>query len=172
MADDDTPIQAPIESAAESERSVAPDPAEVRQALMRIRVMWLALIMGQLAFALIVAFVVMSRDSIREIGVPVDILFYVSLATIVPAVLVGYFARNQIYKRHWVGDVISPRGYMGGNLVLLVICAAVSFFGLFVCVVGQSLWPYSIPSVAALAVQMINFPHGRPMQPPTDGFPA
>jgi len=92
------------------------------------------------------------------------VLGYVALAMLVVLTPLGYFIRNQLYKASWQGNVVKPWGYVIGNLTLLAMVEAVSFFGLIGTLVERSFasLPFVV-SVIAMAIQVINFPHGRPM---------
>ena len=83
---------------------------------------------------------------------------------LVTSVPVGYFIRGQIYKKNWEGDVVTPKGYMMGNIVLLAMCEAVSLCGLVATMIGHVVW-FAVPSLLAMAVQVVNFPLGGPMEP-------
>ena len=66
--------------------------------------------------------------------------------------------------------LVTPAGYARGNILLLSMLGGPSLFGLVICVLAGSLWPYVIPSAAGMALQVINFPTGKPMQPHAPGF--
>ena len=76
----------------------------------------------------------------------------------------GYFLRNQTYKRYWRGDAVTGEGYFLGHvwlfgaLELPAVLSAVAVIG------GGDTWPAIGPLAASAAVMAVNFPHGRPMR--------
>lgn len=140
-------------------------PLPADRALMTTRLIWAAMLMGQVIFLFVIVFLWSSSASFQPSPDTAWVLFLVTVAVLVSAVPVGYVCRQQIYKRNWVGDVITPQGYLTGNVVLLALCEGVSMLGLVATLLNGSLWPTLAPSVIAMAVQVINFPNGRAMNP-------
>ena len=93
---------------------------------------------------------------------------------LIASVGLGYFVRNQAYKKHWQGHAVTPPGFFMGNLILLAALEGASFVTLvFVMMTGQ-FFPLILPAVASLAIQAANFPSGLPMQetPPNFAHPS
>jgi hypothetical protein len=132
-------------------------------ALRTLRVLWAAMLSGQLIFLFIIFFL-WSTDRIEPIGSVAMVLFYVSLGLMGAVIPLAYFVRNQIYKRNWQADAVTPAGYAQGNLLLLVMLEGVSMFALVATLLNGRLWPTFLPAVICLAFQVINFPTGAPMQ--------
>ena len=137
--------------------------------LMTTRILWAALLVGQIVF-LVVVLVILSRrpgggsdQASADVG---KILGYVAIAMLVGATAVGYFIRNQVYKANWQGNVVTPQGYSRGNIVLLAMLEGVAFFGLVATLVQGSLGLAFAAAAVAMAIQVVNFPHGRPMCEP------
>jgi hypothetical protein len=97
------------------------------------------------------------------------------LAVVVGAacLVAGHIARNQAYKAHWQGDVITPDGYVKGNTAFFVALTAGAFALFGLSVTGG--WPAPTFAAAPVVIGLLifNFPNGRPMQPaplrPLDG---
>lgn len=142
-----------------------PSPVEMtkEKALMSIRVAWAALLAGQATF-LCVILVVWSSGFERQ-PQTATMLFYVSLGMLLTMVPTGYLVRSHLYKAHWRDQAVSPLGYFTGNLLLLTLCEGVAIAGLVATLLDGQLFPAVLPSVGAMAVQAINWPHGLPMQP-------
>ncbi len=87
----------------------------------------------------------------------------------VAVVSAGYFVRGQIYKRHWRGHLITPRGYLGGNVMLWVCCEGLVAAGIVHIFVSGSFWPAGGPTTMAIVVQLINYPNGQAMEPAVSG---
>ena len=144
-----------------------PSRANPQIQLRSLRFIWGALLGGQILFASFALWLVQSRSADapsllpREIS---DMLFYINLFMLVILVPTAYSVRNQIYKRNWVGQAITPDGYFIGNLVLFMICEAISVKGLVVSVITATAWPTLLPALGAWVVLCVNFPTGRALE--------
>jgi F0F1-type ATP synthase membrane subunit c/vacuolar-type H+-ATPase subunit K len=76
----------------------------------------------------------------------------------------AHVLRSQIFKKHWQGNVVTPKGFLTGTILFLALFEGVSLFSLVVVLLSGTFWPYIVPSAVALAVQAANFPTGRVMQ--------
>ncbi len=138
--------------------------ATPHKALMTIRLIWAALLAGQIMFMVVIAVLQSINASPQADPQVAQVLFLVALAMLTTMIPVGYFIRNQVYKKNWQEDVVTPGGYVSGNILLLALCEGVALVGLVAVLIGGVIW-YAVPSLVAMAVQVINFPHGRPMWP-------
>ena len=134
------------------------------KALTTLRAIWAALLFGQISFMGFIAVNQASNPSAASDPQVGKIMFFVALAMLVTSVPIGYFIRSQVYKKNWHQDVITPSGYVTGNVILLSLCEAVALTGLAAAYISGVMW-YVGPSMVAMAVQVINFPHGGPMRP-------
>jgi hypothetical protein len=140
-----------------------------RGTLQILRVVWLALIVGQVGFGAVVLYQASTGQSGDQSQLTGQMLG-IAIGVLIGAVGLGYFARNQSYKKHWHGDAVAPPGFFQGNLILLAMLEGSSFTTLvFVMVTGQ-VFPMVLPAVASLAIQCANFPSGLPMQPAPPDF--
>ncbi len=139
---------------------------ERKQVLRNARVMWAALLFGEFAFGAIVAALTSGAFGDAPAADPdlASIMTGAGLLMLVTVVPIAYFIRGQIYKRHWRDHAVAPRGYFAGNLLLWAACEGVAFFGLVGVLVTGSWWPL-LAAVVAMAAQIVNHPHGRPMLP-------
>lgn len=137
--------------------------ANRRGTLLIVRIVWLALLVGQLGFGAVVLQQVMAGQSGGQTQLRGQMLA-IATGVLIGAVGIGYFARNQSYKKHWRGDAVTPPGFFQGNLILLAVLELASFVTLiFVMVTGQ-VFPMILPAVASLAIQCANFPGSGPME--------
>jgi hypothetical protein len=140
--------------------------ADRQQVLRTARILWAAMLLGEIAFAVIV--VCLRSGMLGDVPVArtdlLPIMTGVATLTLVTGVPIAYFIRGQIYKRHWRDHAILPQGYFMGNLLLWAVCEGVAFFGL-VGVLVTGAWHPLVVAVFAAAVQIVNYPHGRPMLP-------
>ena len=150
-----------------------PPPGEMtrEKALMMIRMVWAALLAGQITFLCVILVIWSSQSGFKTQPQTAQMLLYVSLGMLLTMVPVGYLLRSQIYKAHWREQAVAPMGYFMGNLLLLALCEGVALAGLVATLLDGQLLPAVLPSVAAMAIQVINWPHGLPMQPAFPNLP-
>jgi len=142
----------------------SPTESRIDAALFRLRIIWLAMILGQLAFIGIAYLFI--KDGFEPIvgGELAQSMFYAAMGTFALGLVGGYILRMQTYKRCWLADRVTPEGYFMGNLMLYAIMEAVSIFGVVVVLLSGQLAPHIVPAAAALLVMAINFPGGGPMR--------
>lgn len=135
------------------------------RALLVTRIIWFALLSGQVLFLAIIV-VLWNVGSIKADLQLASVLGMCAVGVLFSAVTVGLFVRNQIYKRYWVGEVVTPAGYVQGNIVFLAMCEGASFLGLIAVLFRGTFGLELIVPLLALVVQVVNFPNGKAMQPP------
>lgn len=141
-----------------------PRPSGRRRALVQIRLLWVALVIGQVFFAGFAAWAVGTGRS----GAAADagrVLLIAAVCGGAVAVLSGYFVRGQVYKLHWRQQAVAPHGYLVGNLILLAMMEAVSILAITGGLVGGCISTAFGVAFGPLFVQLINFPDGRAMLP-------
>jgi hypothetical protein len=127
------------------------------KALITNRIIWLALILGQVSFGVIIATVILpSHPPVR----PQPVLVWVNLFLLVTEVPVMFVIRMLIFRRGTVDGRIRPAAFGTGNIVFWAGCEAVSFFGLIIVVLTGSWWPTIAIVGVALGLQAITFPVG------------
>jgi hypothetical protein len=138
-----------------------------RQALLTTRIVWAAMLAGLLVFLIVVAVMVsQNAGPAAGGGDPIGLtVFYVALAALFVAVPVGYILRSQTYKRHWQDEIVTPSGYFIGNLMLWALLEGVAFLGLVATMLHGDFFPTILPTIAGMALMVINFPTGAPMEP-------
>lgn len=136
--------------------------------LLTLRVLWGALLAG-IGFLFLMMLSLWHKDAVPDSPPRIARgLGYAAVILLVTLVPLGYFIRNQTYKRYWQGDAIAPPGYLGGNLALFVLCSLAASVGLAATLVARTHgWHCltAVPAVVAVAVLVINFPNGRAMVP-------
>lgn len=140
------------------------------QALLQTRLIWLILILGQIAFGVVVLFLNGQRNTPANADL-YPVLLYVSIGVFVSSVMMGYFLRNQIYKANWQEHAITPKGYFTGNLLLMAMLEGAAILPMATILITGNVLPTGAVALAALAVQAVNFPTGGPMQPSQPVFP-
>jgi len=150
-----------------------PDPAapgfDTHQArsLRILRLIWLAMAAEVVVLGVLV-FAVLAKQAAAS-GAADPRLLTTALAAAFGGGALGYFARMQAYKRHWVGDRIQRPGYFAGNLLLFGLIET----GALTVVVCAYLSGRPGPELMVLAVPLLllalNFPNGRAMLGGRDG---
>lgn len=131
-------------------------------ALLMVRLYWifsavLCFVLIGLGFAMIALFEIPVRSRVGWIGAGVG------LATFVILTLAGHVTRLQIYKRHWIGQHVSPTGYLVGNLMLYSFHKTTIAVAMICMLLGGSWWPALLPGLLALILLLATYPHGGPM---------
>lgn len=137
--------------------------ANRRATLMILRVIWLALIVGQVSFGAVVILMMMNAGATGQTHLRGQMLAIAS-GVFIGAVGLGYFVRNQSYKKHWQEHAVTPPGFFQGNLILLAALEGSSFLTIVFVMLSGQVFPMILPAVASLAVQCANFPSGQPME--------
>jgi len=142
-----------------------PDPAIAasrHRTLWVLRVIWAMLIFGQLGFGTVALVSANQAGGDGQTQLRFQ-MFAIALGLLIGAVGLGYFVRNQFYKRFWREHAIAPQGYFLGNLLLFVLLEVVSMLSFVFVLISASIFPVVLPAAASLAVQCVNFPTGLPM---------
>ena len=139
-----------------------PPPPTPEKALLTLRIIWAALLMGQLVFLVIVLAIGPGMS-----GPDPDImrmLFYVLVAILVTIIPVAHLIRGVIYNKGRQDGTVSPAAYATGSILFLAMCEGVGMAGLVFALLNGGRGPHLIVALIAIAVQAINFPTGGPMR--------
>jgi len=79
----------------------------------------------------------------------------------------SYWQRNQRYKAHWRGDLVTPMGYVQGMSAVLAATFLSAFFSYLSVLASQDLVLGAAPMLIAAGVHWANYPTGQPMRPAT-----
>ena len=118
------------------------------QALLTLRLIWAALIVGQLVIAGVLIGLLGSR-AVNPDPAFGRLLLIVSIAMLAALTPAGYFIRNQVYKRHWQNQAVTPEGYVSGNIILLAMMEGVSITAIIFGFIAGSVWPTMARSIRA-----------------------
>ena len=133
--------------------------------LIPIRIIWAALILGQVAFAAVIAFAPLEiRSQSAEFQRTLQIVAIAMLVVLVP---LGMLIRLLIFRsgRDSTTGAVSLGAYMTGTLLFLAMCEGVGFMGLtgLMMSAGKSK-PHLIVAATVLLIQLASFPTGRPLR--------
>ncbi|MEX1017319.1 MAG: hypothetical protein WDZ31_11300 [Phycisphaeraceae bacterium] len=138
--------------------------------LASLRLLWAMLLLGQVAFGVIVLGLLVSESvaiGAEQLYGPLTLVAAAMLAVLTPA---GYFIRNQCYKARWEGHAVAPAGYFKGNVILFALLESVAMMALVTMLVTGRLPVPGLIALVAMMVQAVNFPTGAPMQPHAPDF--
>ena len=140
-----------------------------QKALAASRIIWGALVMGLVFIGTVTLFTLKNNSR------PADHLEYIFAGIVWSMLLIGVpiglFIRGQIFKRHWVGSVVTPIGYQTGNIIAWAICEGISMNAVVFCqIVGRS-WLVLSAGIAGLVMLLLLFPNGKAMFPPENFNP-
>jgi hypothetical protein len=137
-----------------------PDP---RRTLAVLRVLWAMLLVGQLLLG-VVGYYFMVHSKGQPISESLTWkLFGLNSALLVFNILLASFLRNQIYKRFWQGNIVAPSGYFIANVLMFGLLESVVILSVIIAILSKAFVPAIAPGVVALAVYLVNFPHGGPL---------
>ena len=86
-----------------------------QQTLKNMRIMWFAMLMGQVLFAAVVIGLCLTSEP--ESFESVKIIYMVAVVWGLMSVPISAFIRMQIYKKNWVENCVTPKGYASGMIL-------------------------------------------------------
>ncbi len=131
--------------------------------LMVLRIIWGALLMGQVVFM----FVALTAGH-GQSGTDVKLLERACAGMFIVIVPTAFVLRKVIYRGNSPGGDLTMAGYSTGNILFWAMCEGVSFFGLVITFQSGTPGLAFAIAVAAMIVQIVNFPTGGPVKDSTD----
>jgi hypothetical protein len=136
---------------------------EFKTRVMTLRIIWFALLMGQIVFAAVVLFILPPQR--RQSPDMLRLMFWIVLAMLLILVPLGLIVRKIIYRGGMdQSGAVSPQAYATGMIVFLAMCEGVGFFGLVCTMLNGGPGPHLVVAVTAMAIQLVSFPTGSPMR--------
>ncbi len=141
-----------------------------KQALIVIRVIWAALLVGELAFAGVVA-VQIAQGKFRPQATPIMLLVMIQGIMMAVMVPVTFLVRKIIFsKGRNEQGAVKPQAYNSGNIIFWAGCEGSAFFGLIIALMYGTFWPSGVLVGIAMGLQALSFPTGKPMQAKSETF--
>jgi uncharacterized integral membrane protein len=135
------------------------------KALATLRILWAAMVMGVVIFTVVATVAGPLQPSSGPQDALPSLLFYISLVMMATGVAMGIFLRGQIYKRGWEGLAVKPGAYFSGTLIALALIEGPALFGGVSLMLADRIFPYIISPLLGIALMLLCFPTGKPMQP-------
>lgn len=134
-------------------------PPTRQQALLMTRIIWSAMMAGQLMFFAVVNFVILPQVH-RDPSHQQPMLTWIAAGLTASIVPVSMLVRLTIFKKASVNGQVAIRSFVLGNIIFWANSEGAAFFSLIVAVVNGALWPTAMFAGGALALQAITFPTG------------
>ena len=132
----------------------------MQKQLMVLRVIWGAMLVGEVVFMFIALLIGPGMHSTTD----VTLLERVAAGMFVVMIPMAFVVRKAMYRANSNDGNITISAYTTGNIVFWAMCEGVAFFGLVITMLaGKPGLGFAI-AVAAIAVQIINFPTGGPVR--------
>ena len=133
--------------------------------LAALRLIWAALIAGPVIFGAVVVFVMGPQQ--RAAGAQLlPVLLYIDVAMVATMIPAAYIVRAVMYRAGRKEDGSIPHAtYAAATIVFLAMCEGSAFFSLVCGMMNGGTGLPMLLAVVALAVELINFPTGRPLRP-------
>ena len=132
------------------------DPSSPRQIILTMRIIWAALILGPMTFAIVTA--INMAQPRQRVGAPEPILTVISFCML-GGILLGFAVRWLIFSRGRTAEgVLKPTSYSTGNIVLWALCESAEFVSLIAAMVNHSFWPTIAVVGIGMACQVVTLP--------------
>jgi hypothetical protein len=131
----------------------------VKQQLTALRIIWGALLMGQVVF-LVIALAIGKNMNPRR---PPDaqLQLYCAIGMLAVLVPMAYVMRAATYRKGLGEDgLITPQFYGTGNIMFFAMCEGVGLAAITFGLLNQGRGPVFFVAAVAIAVQVVNFPTG------------
>ncbi|MBI1374018.1 MAG: hypothetical protein GC159_14950 [Phycisphaera sp.] len=152
----------------QSEQTANDRVAAINAALRASWVLWMGMTLAQLAMLVVVIVVGYSDvavdvdESMRAAAGPLA-LFGGGLLLI--GVPIALWARGEVFKRGWVGEVIRPGAFLFGNVIVWAMLESVGLAGSVAALLAGRALPHGFVAVIAFALTLFTWPGAGPMRP-------
>jgi len=126
-----------------------------KRVLINMRIIWLALLIGQLMFLLILVLLILPNQHVVHPQPILATVAFILTAAVIPA---AFVARMMIFRRTRADGRMAPATYFTGSIIFWGGCESVTFFGLIVAMINGNLWPTIIVVAIALALFALTIP--------------
>src|SRR3954464_8828123 len=117
----------------ENSRPRAADSEQPSNPLLVVRIIWFAMMMGELLFLAVILFVILpARGAAVQ---PNRILVFANVVLLLTSVPTTFMIRRLIFARAAVNGEIPAGPYLTGNIVFWAGCEGVCFFALVIAII-------------------------------------
>ena len=135
----------------------------MQQQLMALRIIWAAMLMGQIMFLAITLTIAKNMAGLAP--KLASLFLYCAIGMLVVLVPVAYVIRGIVYRGGRGEDgLIAPQQYASGNILFWAMCEGVGLAAITFGLLNRGQGPVLFIAAVAIAVQAVNFPTGRAMR--------
>lgn len=127
------------------------------------RLVWAALLAGQMVFLVVVLVVMGKPGPDAQQDVP-KLLAMVSGVLLVSGIPIGSMLRKKTWDSGRVEGKLKPSAYVAGHVLFLAVCEGPALLSLVSVLLAGSVFPFVLPALVAMAVQLANYPTEAPLQ--------
>ena len=132
----------------------------MQKQLTVLRIIWGAMLMGEVTFMFVALMLGPNMHSTTD----TTLLARVAAGMFLVMMPISFVVRNLVYRANSKDGALTMAGYSTGNIIFWAMCEGIAFFGLVVTMLaGKAGLAFAI-AVAAMAVQILNFPTGGPVK--------
>jgi hypothetical protein len=132
----------------------------MQKQLTVLRIIWAAMLVGEVIFM----FVALILGPGMQSQMDVALLERAAAGTFVVLIPMAYVIRKAAYRANSTDGTVTLAAYTTGNIIFWAMGEGVAFFGLVITMLaGKAGLAFAI-AVAAMIVQILNFPTGGPLQ--------
>jgi len=132
------------------------------QALLKSRIIWGALLLGEVIFLGVILFMRGQEGFRTGPNEMTWLLVYIAFGLAIIMIPIGSLMRRIILRRP-AGQPAQPQAYLTATIVFNALCEATALFGLVATLLHHDLFPAIIPTAIAMYVQLRNWPRGYEM---------
>jgi F0F1-type ATP synthase membrane subunit c/vacuolar-type H+-ATPase subunit K len=125
------------------------------------RIIWFALLAGQMAFALVVLSI--AKNQPEHPKSMTQLLWYIALAMAAVAIPLAYLVRKIVYRNGMRDGVVAPSAYATGSIIFWAMCEGVALFAMVGALLARAQGPHLFVAILMFAVQVLNYPTGKQM---------
>ena len=144
------------------------DEDRLKKQLLTLRIIWAALLFGQVMYFGIALFV--GRTMPEPDASTARILWYVTLAAMFLLIPLAYVVRLMVFLRGRKGTVVTPEAYATGNILFWAMCEGLAMLAITCWLLNRNQGPYLYVAMLAFAFQVVNYPTGKLMRPEDEGI--
>jgi hypothetical protein len=124
--------------------------------VLTTRIIWAAIIMGQLCFAGVIVFL-QHQGSLHPATLPLNIMIPIDAMMLAFAIAMGWLAPRFLINRK-TNDPVPRRVYIIANIIPLACHEAATFFGLIMVMLSTHWWPAGVIPAVSIVLQLLRFP--------------
>jgi hypothetical protein len=144
------------------------DEDRLRKQLLTLRIIWAALLLGQVMYFGVALFVGKTMPEPDESMA--RILWYVTLAALFTLIPLAYIVRLLVYLRGRKGGAVTPEAYATGNILFWAMCEGLAMLAITAWMINRNQGRYVYVAMLAFAFQVVNYPTGKLMRPEDDSI--